>query len=521
MSGYHYSPRGKAARPVTSPQASSGKRPMKIGLRAMEQLAAQLPGHSYTPFRLPDLAPGVLPDGVKLAMDETQFSEVSANFAWANGFHGLWAEGIGFMGYPYLAELTQRSEYRQPSEVMAEEMTRKWITIKAASKRDKADKVTDLTEAMKRYRLREVFRDATELDGFFGLALINIDLGTNDDPAEMATKLVVDPAKIKKGSLKGFRVVDPTWVSPNRYNSNNPLDPTFYKPQSWYVMGTEVHASRLLQIVSRPVPDMLKPAYNFGGLSLSQMMKPYVDNWLRTRQSVSDLLNAFTIFVLSTNMEATLQGGGADDLDRRLAVFTMLRNNRGMMMIDKDMETLENLSAPLGSLDKLQAQSQEQMAAPARIPLVKLFGITPSGLNASTDGEIRTFYDSIHGRQERVYGDPLKTCLDIIQLSEYGFIDEEISHEYNSLWELDEAGKAAVRKTDADTGAVLLASQVITPDEERDRIASEMHNPYAGLEGNAPEPILDDDMEPDLTDTANRVATGAVSGSTSGANSGV
>jgi hypothetical protein len=53
-------------------------------------------------------------------------------------------------------------------------------------------------------------------------------------------------------------------------------------------MGTEVHASRMPAFVGHPVPDMLKPAYSFGGLSLSQMAKPYVDIWLQTRESVGD-----------------------------------------------------------------------------------------------------------------------------------------------------------------------------------------------------------------------------------------
>lgn len=54
--------------------------------------------------------------------------------------------------------------------------------------------------------------------------------------------------------------------------------------------------------MSHDVLDILKPTYNFGGLSLAQMTKPYVDNWLRTRQSVSDQINAFSVVALSTNM---------------------------------------------------------------------------------------------------------------------------------------------------------------------------------------------------------------------------
>jgi hypothetical protein len=168
----------------------------------------------------------------------------------------------------------------------------------------------------------------------------------------------------------------------------------------------------------------------------------------------------------------------------------------------------------------LQAQAQEHMAAPARIPLVKLFGITPSGLNASTDGEIRTFYDSIHGMQQRVIGDGVSLALKIIQLSETGLIDEELTHEFIELWQLDRAGQAAAEKTEADTDAVLIASGVISPEESRDRIAAE-DGPYSGLEGPVPEPVDLDEGQPNEEDDANKIDNRSAESDTAGASSGV
>jgi hypothetical protein len=54
------------------------------------------------------------------------------------------------------------------------------------------------------------------------------------------------------------------------YNAINPLKGDWYNPQTWYVMGQEIHGSRLPTFIGHPVPDMLKPAYSFGGLSLSR-----------------------------------------------------------------------------------------------------------------------------------------------------------------------------------------------------------------------------------------------------------
>jgi len=529
----------ESATTLDTAKVAAKKAVMKISAATIARMRRPKRSRSQAqenPFKLPKLLKGIVPDGEpQLAMDN-DIENVQGNAFAGIPVHGMWAEGIGFMGYPYLAMLSQRSEYRQPVEVLAEEMTRKWIKIKceSADKDEGSERAQALNDAQERFKLRDRFRSALELDGVFGISFLYIDLvmpGDKNTPVwenakELALPLTPTPDKIGKGMLRGFKPLDPTWMAPNIYDANNPMSDTFYKPQIWWVMGRQVHASRLITILSRPVPDLLKPAYNFGGVSLLQMMKPYVDNWLSTRQAVNDLINAFTVWVLSTNMEAVLQddssGNGGAGFEDRITLFAETMNNRGVMAIDKDTETLGNISAPLGSLDKLQAQAQEHMASPARVPLVKLFGITPSGLNASSDGEIRTFYDSIKGMQQRVIGDGVSLALKIIQLNETGTIDEEIVHEFVPLWELDRAGQAAAEKIEADTDAVLISSGQISPDEARGRLAAS-DGPYAGLEGEAPEPeTLDDDEDSNVNeDDARRLSAGGANSEETGGNSGV
>jgi uncharacterized protein len=69
-----------------------------------------------------------------------------------------------------------------------------------------------------------------------------------------------------------------------------------------------MHRSRLLTLISSPVSDMLKPAYAFGGLPMIQKAKPYIDNFLSTRQNVHDAVRHFSIYVLMTNMGEPLGG---------------------------------------------------------------------------------------------------------------------------------------------------------------------------------------------------------------------
>jgi len=400
------------------------------------------------PFVLPQHPPGVGPQTeAGIAQDEQP--AVNASFAWAaqNAILSAYAEGLVFLGFPYLATLAQRPEYRVVTETIASEMTREWVEFKSVSNDDdKADRIKDMQKADRDYGIQELLRKTTEGDGFFGRGHIFVDNGEEGDDLKASIgdgRNKTSTGKIGKRTKLSFRSIEAMWCYPTNYNSNNPLKPDWYKPQHWFVMRNEVHHTRLLTLVSREMPDLLKPAYSFGGLSLSQMIKPYIDNWLRTRQSVSDMLHSFAVWVLKTNMAQRLLLGG-NDLENRIEVFNNIRDNSGTAVIDKDAEEIENVSAPLGGLSDLQAQAQEQPAAIAQIPLVKYLGLQAKGLNASSEGEIRIFYDRIHANQERLFRKPLTTLYGFIQLVMWGEIDEDITFDFAPLWQLDDAGKAAI-----------------------------------------------------------------------------
>ena len=465
------------------PQATAAPEKSKMHIHAAVQAMAnaQPTGKGLARYEPPA---GVIPPGMHeavAAMDATPYDYVNA----------IQSNSSYFVGYPILAGLAQRPEHRKIVGTIAEEHTRKWIALKYSGETDATDRLEALDAAMKRYRLREVFKDAMEHDGFFGRGQIYIDIKTpsgeraSDNPEEMGKLLAVDKAKIAKGSLIAFRAVEPVWTYPGHYQSTNPLAANYYKPDSWYVMGRAVHASRLLTIISRPVPDMLKPAYNFGGVPLTQLLDPYVNNWLRTRDSVSDLVHSFSTSILKTNMGTVLSGEPDTNIYARADLFNRTRDNRGLMMLDNESEDLMQVNTPLSTLDALQAQSQEHMASISGIPLVKLLGTQPAGLNASSDGEIRVFYDTIAASQQDNLRPLIKKALDIIQLSEFGEIDPGIDFDFLPLYQMDEAQQATIRKTEADTDAVYIQAGVLDPSEVRRRLASDPDSRYDGLDPDA------------------------------------
>lgn len=377
---------GRSASPPANPYAFMPTRPPGVP-QAVQTIAQDAALRSTTEWARQEFD--------RLALD-SQFAPALGIGAYGQA----WANGYGFLGYAYLAQLAQVPEYRILTEILADEMTREWIELKSSAHSDRrklpaeqADRLKKLEDWIAEKEVKDSFHKVAVNDGFLGRGHLYLDTGDGEQREELLTPIGNGRNRASRGKINqdhplvAVRPVEATWCYPTKYNADDPLKEDWYRPQTWFVMGKEIHVTRLLPFVGRPVPDLLKPVFNFGGLSLSQMAKPYVDNWLRTRQSVADLIWSFSINVLATDLSTLLQSptGDASVLNRVLA-FNAIRNNNGTMVINKDTEEWSNVSTPIAGLHELQAQSQEHMSSVARIPLVKLLGIQPSGLNACLVG---------------------------------------------------------------------------------------------------------------------------------------
>nr|DAT19791.1 MAG TPA: portal [Caudoviricetes sp.] len=454
--------------------------------RALQRLPEKQPA-SYS-LDFPDLPDGVKPNG--LAMDNSPLGNFGADCFF----------GTGFIGYPRLAELAQISEYRGVSETTANEMTRQWIEIKSVGEEDNSEAIKQIEECYERLNVRGVFRKAIETDGLFGRGQILVQIKDHD--GKLANPLLLTEKTIAKGSLKALVNIEPMWTTPAPYNAIDPTLPDFYKPKAWYVMAQEIHASRLFTLISRPVPDMLKPAYNFGGVSMTQLMMPYVERWLRTVDSVSDLLHSFSLSGIKTDMSAILSGSddGDTNIMLRAELYNRLRDNRGLMLLSKDEEEFFQFNTPLSGLDALLAQSQEQMAAPSHTPLVKLLGITPSGLNASTEGEIAVYYDYIRAMQENLLRDPLDKLLKLVQLHLFGKVNDNITFDFAPLQQMNETELSTIRKSDTDRDVAYIQAGVVSAEEVRGRLASEPDSGYNGIDVEDVPEMPDDGFSDGLND---------------------
>ena len=442
---------------TTKKQPQQKPAPAKISDAAIEGWNAANVVPEFKPY---DPLPGVVPDNQAgknaLAMDTTPYDLVNnADYFDINAAY--------FIGYPALATMAQSVEYYNMAQVMADEMVRNWITIHSTE--DDDELIEQLETLLVKYDIKRLMHQAVVQDSTFGVCHIYIDTDASDE--EIQNPLIMDPRSIKKGTKLGFRTVDPTWVYPAMYNTSKPLRADFYKPKQWFVMGQIVHESRFIDIISRPVPDILKPSYNFGGMSLTQFMMPYVKDWHAMKKNVVAVVKTLRMRVLKTDLDARLQNPG--EFDRRAKLFTKHQDNFGLWVVNTE-EELEHHQTSLGELSALLSNYQEQLCIPARTTNLKLLGNPPAGLSASGDSEVETWHETISGLQEGLRH-ALENIIKIIQLAEFGEIHEHLYFEFNPLDEITEEERANINKVKVETVALASDSQLISPEEGRETLS--------------------------------------------------
>jgi len=128
------------------------------------------------------------------------------------------------------------------------------------------------------------------------------------------------------------------------------------------------------------------------------------------------------------------------------------------------------------------------MAAVSRIPLVKLLGIQPAGLNATSEGELISFEDWIASYQEILFRDPLRTIIDLIQLSGFGKIDPDIDFDFRPLRQLKPIEEAQLESVVAQTREGYLQMGAVDAAEVRESLANDKETPFNGLDLTKPLP---------------------------------
>jgi len=244
------------------------------------------------------------------------------------------------------------------------------------------------------YHIGEVCRRMTVNKKTFGIALaIPIVKG-----ADMTKPFNIDG--IKKGTYKGFSVVEPYWAAP-QMDSDAASDPAslhFYEPTWWRIGGGElVHRSWCIKIVNTTLPDILKPSYYYGGVPLTQMIYERVYAADTTANEAPLLAKSKRLLIADADVSNMIANPAeAKDITEASSYF---RDNWNIWF-KNPLDQVSQIDTSLAGLDEVIMTQYQLCASIAEMPATKLLKTSPKGFNATGDYEWKDYAQTLVEIQE-------------------------------------------------------------------------------------------------------------------------
>lgn len=413
----------------------------------------------------------------------------------------MWYASQGFIGFQLCAILSQQWLIDKACTIPARDAIRNGYRITTSDDAVSPDVLAKLEAADKRYGIKQQCRELVRGARVFG---IRIALFKVDSPDPKYYENPFNPDGITPGSYRGIVQVDPYWCIPelSMVGASDPSSADFYEPTYWVIRGKRYHRSHLVIVRGPEVPDVLKPSYQFAGISLVQRIYERVYAAERTANEGPQLALTKRAMVFYTNTEKAL--ANQQQFAERLETWANYRDNYGVKVADKEGDKVEQHDTALGDFDVTVMTQYQLVAAIANVPATKLLGTTPKGFNASGEYEAESYHEELESIQTNDMG-PLVSrhhlCVIRSEASAWGVAPFAVSVEWNPTDTPSAKEEAEIRKLDAERDAALVNAGAIDGLDVRARLVADPKSGYDGLAMPA-EPTPEVDPPPAAATTA-------------------
>lgn len=242
-----------------------------------------------------------------------------------------------------------------------------------------------------------------------------------------------DPKAVKPNSFRGFAVVDPHWLT-YQWDKLSRIDPSYpyFLTPTWIKVGNKrIHRSWVIRCINSELPDIFKPVYLYGGLSLTQMI--YERVWAADKLANEAPLLAMTkrLLIADGNLEQ-LQSDPART-NKFFNAINFFRDNFSIF-VKKPSSNVTQLDTNLSELTPLTMSQYQLVAAIAQIPVTKLLKNVPSGLQATGEYEWNDYAQSLKGIQNNDYTPLCKMFYELYCASNYPDRDDlRLDIEWNQI----------------------------------------------------------------------------------------
>lgn len=384
-----------------------------------------------------------------------------------------------FIGYQACALLAQDWLISKACTVPAREAVRKgWeININGGEDEENLKLIERLRKSEKQYKLNRNLVEFIKMGRVFGIRVAMF-VVEYTDPDYYKNPFNIDG--VTKGSYKGISQIDPYWMSPilSGSASGDPSAMDFYEPTYWNINGRQYHKSHLIIFKGDEIPDILKPTYFYGGLSIPQKIYERVYAAERTANEAPQLAMSKRTSIYKMDLEEIAQKQIV--LDEKLSDWAYYRDNYGIKVIGGD-EEVQQFDTSLGDFDSIIMTQYQLVASASNVPVTKLLGTTPKGFNATGEYEEASYHEELESIQTHDC-EPLIQRHYALYMKSNGLEPIDIDIVWNPLDSITEKEQADINFTKAQTDNIYATIGAFDGATIQKKVLQDESSGYAGIQ---------------------------------------
>lgn len=353
---------------------------------------------------------------------------------------------------------------RQIVDAPAEDMTREWRTIKS----DAADIIRAEED---RIGLPSMVSEATSWARLYGGAGI---LMLTDQPLDKPLRL----DRIKKGSLQRLIVFDRFDMTPSDLNVSNILAANYLQPEFYTLVGgaQRVHWTHFARFNGAKLPRRQRTqTQGWGDSELRKCLEDVMDI-VASKDGIAELMQEANVDIITRqNLSDELASDQDEAIMSRYALFSQMKSLVQLALLDGN-ETYDRKTLDLSGTAPVLELLMTWISGAAEIPVTRLFGTSAKGLNATGEGDLQNYYNSLSAKRVTQIEPGLRQLDDVIVRSALGSFPEDFNYVWNPMQMLDEeaVARAAKLRMEIDVG-YLDAGVVMTSQVQRNLQAAELY----------------------------------------------
>ena len=331
--------------------------------------------------------------------------------------------------------------------IIPDDMTKKWFAPAGAvgpehlKELDRVQRVTALRE-----RVNEGLRWGRLYGGAAGLIMIRGQEGMLGQPLELES--------IYPGTFQGLYILD-RWqgVVPGMelvFEGGEPVPAYYSITDARGNTVAKVHHSRLVRFTGRDLPFLERVAELYWGESEVEALYNDVvkhDNVAANMAALTFRANVDTMEVQNLDQLFSVTSG---EQQRRfwnvMQAQSVMKSNFGMQLVNRG-DQIKNTQYTFTGLQEVYDSMCLDLSGASRIPVTKLFGRSPAGMNATGESDLRNYYDYVDTLREAKLRPILERLLPVLAMSAWGAVPDGLDITFPPLWTPTAKEVAEIAKT--------------------------------------------------------------------------